>query len=131
MFTTVNIVFQLMWSKIVILSKANKKSSASIVIKVLMLRQIQFMIPQKKSLHIWSKFIKCEIFHLSLRESAKLINVSTKTASIMRHKFQKAISKYVKTLKLSGENQMNPTYVKINLTGTKIHKMSIKSKKYQ
>ena len=83
----------------------------------------------KKSLNIWSEFIECEIFHLSLRETAKLINVSTNTAFTIRHKFQKAISEYTKILKLSGKIQIDPTYVKINLKGTKTHKMPRKSKK--
>jgi len=83
----------------------------------------------KKPLSIWNKYIECEIFHLSLRETAKILNISTNTVFTMRHKFLKAMSEYSKTVKLSGKIQIDPTYTKINLKGTKPNKMPRESKK--
>lgn len=50
----------------------------------------------KKPLSIWNKYTLCENFHLSLRETAKILNISTNTVFTMRHKFLKAKSRVFK-----------------------------------
>ena len=82
----------------------------------------------KKPMSTWIKFIECSILKLSLAKTAVLIKTSKNTAFTMRQKFHKAISEYQKSVRLSGEIQMDPGYSKVNLKGTKPHNMPRKSK---
>lgn len=71
----------------------------------------------KKSYEQWSDFIKCMLYGLSLRKTAKDIGISTTTAFAWRHKVIKALANYQVVIELSGEIQMDETYFLLNMKG--------------
>lgn len=83
----------------------------------------------KKNYKVWIKFIEAELLGLTLRKTASYCNISVTTAFSWRMKFNESISEYVNSVKLGGEIQMDPTYMLINLKGTKPINMPRPSKK--
>lgn len=83
----------------------------------------------KKSYEDWVKFIKCELANWTLKETAEEIGICITTAFYWRHKLYKSISKYIKSITLSDEIQLDATYTRINLKGTKPKNMPRMSKK--
>lgn len=83
----------------------------------------------KKTYKDWVRFIKCELSNYTLKETAEEIGICVTTAFYWRHKLYKSINKYIKSIILSGDIQLDSTYEKINLKGTKPNKMPRVSKK--
>lgn len=77
----------------------------------------------------WLKFIHCELNNYSLKHSATYSNISQTTAFSWRHKIYEAISIVKKRIILSGEIEIDATFMPINLKGTKKTKMPRLSKK--
>lgn len=83
----------------------------------------------KRSYVDWVLFLKCELKEYTLREIANEIGISLRTAFYWRHKLYKSIEKYVNSINVSGNIQIDSTYEKINLKGTKPKNMPRPSKK--
>lgn len=77
----------------------------------------------------WLKFIHCELNNYSLKHSAAYCEISQTTAFSWRHKVYEAISIVKKRIILSGEIEIDATFMPINLKGTKKGKMPRASKK--
>lgn len=83
----------------------------------------------KKSYELWNEYIKCELNHLTLEQIAAEVGISKTTAFNWRHKLFKALDYFISQIKISGEMQIDATYVSINLKGTKPKNMPRYSKK--
>lgn len=77
----------------------------------------------------WTSFIAGEINGLTLLQQSVSISRSVTTCFYMRHKLYKAIEPLADKNILNGEIKMDFAYFKINLKGTKPHKMPRISKK--
>ena len=75
------------------------------------------------SYHEWIDFIACEINGLTLNEEVISISKSKTTCFNMRHKLYDALSDIQEDVVLSGEIELDPTYEKINLKGTRPENM--------
>lgn len=71
----------------------------------------------KKSYEQWSSFIKCMLYGLSLRKTAKEVSISTTTAFTWRHKVIKALKDYQETITLVGKIEVDETYFLLNMKG--------------
>lgn len=78
---------------------------------------------------IWKNFIGCEINGLTLLQSSVQIGKCKTTCFNMRHKLYKAIESLVLDTILDGLTEIDSSYVKINLKGTKPQNMPRYSKK--
>lgn len=65
----------------------------------------------------------------SIRKTAKIVKISTKTAFTLRHKIMSCLKVIVNSFKLSGEIELDEYYLSINLKGTKKEDMPRASKK--
>lgn len=83
----------------------------------------------KKPYEAWVKFIKCELNHLTLEESAEEVGISKTTAFHWRHKLFKALEHFIFQIKISKVIQLDAKYESINLKGTKPKNMPRISKK--
>lgn len=83
----------------------------------------------KKSYAKWKHFIECELNHMTLDDTAFEVGISKTTAFNWRHKLFESIKSYIEGNRLSGTIQMDALYKRINLKGTKPHKMPRISKK--
>ena len=76
----------------------------------------------------WSSFIECELMEMTLADEANLIHKSKTTCFHMRHKLYQAVGR-VQDQILTGNIEIDSTYTKINLKGTKPRNMPRRSKK--
>lgn len=81
------------------------------------------------SYHDWIDFIACEINSLTLEQEVITISKSKTTCFNMRHKLYDALSDIQDRTVLHDEIELDPTYEKINLKGTKPVNMPRISKK--
>lgn len=80
--------------------------------------------------NIWKRFIDYELNGIPLREEAHLLELSIHTCFRMRHKLHRAITTIVEKERLNGDAvQVDATYQKINLKGTKPDNMPRYSKR--
>lgn len=77
---------------------------------------------------IWSTFIAGELNWLTLEQQSVATQLCQTTCFNMRHKLYQAASRIQRNVKLSGNIEVDPAYVKINLKGTKPDKMPRASK---
>lgn len=77
----------------------------------------------------WTNFIASEVNGLTLSQEAIQISKSITTCFYMRHKLYRAISDLIESQILSNHIEMDFTYHKINLKGTKPYNMPRLSKK--
>ena len=77
----------------------------------------------------WKKFIDYEIAKLPLREEAYFLGISITTCYFMRHKLYRAVESLCLNENLEKTAQLDASYFKINLKGTKPHNMPRVSKK--
>jgi transposase-like protein len=75
----------------------------------------------KKTYHQWSTYIQLMLYGLSLRECAKIVNISTTTAFHWRHKIMEAMRHYQEEKRLKGDVQVDETYVLLNMKGSWRH----------
>lgn len=68
---------------------------------------------------IWSVFIAGELNSLTLEQQSVQTGLTKTTCFNMRHRLYKAASRIQKDIILSGNIELDPSYVKINLKGTK------------
>jgi hypothetical protein len=73
--------------------------------------------------HTWLAFLGCELNHLTLEQEAVVIGRTVTTCFNMRHILYSAVSKKVMSIRLSGITELDATYTKINLKGTKAKNM--------
>lgn len=73
--------------------------------------------------------IDCVINLFSIRKTAKLLHISTKTAFTLRHKIISCLKSIVQSFKLNGDIELDEYYLSINLKGTKSKNMPRLSKK--
>lgn len=88
-----------------------------------------FFFHNRISKEVWKNFIDYEMDSLTLKSIAYYLDISVHTAFRMRHKLYRAVSSIVEKQTVSGEIQLDATYRKINLKGTKPDKMPRYSKK--
>ena len=79
--------------------------------------------------NLWKNFIACEINGLTLEQERIQIGRCKTTCFNMRHKLYNAIKDIVFGTKLTGLTEIDASYTKINLKGTKKEKMPRFSKK--
>lgn len=72
---------------------------------------------------------ECIIHLFSIRKTAKIMKVSTKTAFTLRHKIISCLKDIINSFALSGEIKLDEYYTSINLKGTKKENMPRASKK--
>ena len=77
----------------------------------------------------WVAFIGCELQNLSLEAESVITGLYKTTCFNMRHRLYSAITQFQRTTRLSGDIEFDPTYIKINLKGTKPENMPRMSKK--
>ena len=77
----------------------------------------------------WKKFIDYEIAKMPLREESYFLDLSITTCYFMRHKLYRAVESLNLNDKLEKTAQLDSSYFKINLKGTKPEKMPRISKK--
>ena len=77
----------------------------------------------------WLTFVKCELAGVPLRTSAAACRVTLKTAFMLRHKLQWAISSVMSELSLAGRVELDAKLIRANFKGTKPHNMPRPSKK--
>lgn len=75
-----------------------------------------------------SKFFECIRDKFSIRKTAKLMNVSTRTVFILRHKVLDILKNVRENIKLHGIIEADEYYESINLKGTKTEDMPRASK---
>lgn len=83
----------------------------------------------KKHYTSWKTFIKCELYNMTLEDTAYEVKISKTCAFNWRHKLQKALTEFIENRELSKEIQMDSLYFDINFKGTKPKNMPRKSKK--
>jgi len=71
----------------------------------------------------WLRFVKCELAGIPLRASAAACRISLKTAFMLRHKLQWAISDAMSRTRLSGRVELDGKFFRISLKGTKRRNM--------
>ena len=77
----------------------------------------------------WLRFVRCELAGIPLRTAAQICRVCLKTAFMLRHKLQAAISGAMSRVRLSGRVELDGKFFRINLKGTKPPNMPRISKK--
>ena len=77
----------------------------------------------KTTFDIWGTFIAGELNDLTLNAQVVATGLSRTTCFNMRHKLYKAASKIQDGSVLSGQIELDPTYTKINLKGTRPQNM--------
>lgn len=82
----------------------------------------------KTSFDIWSTFIAGELNNLTLQQQTVETGLTQITCFNMRHKLYKAVSRIQRESKRSGLVELDPSYTKINLKGTKQENMPRYSK---
>jgi len=82
-----------------------------------------FFYHSKSPYHTWLAFLGCELNHLTLEQEAVVIGRTVTTCFNMRHTLYSAVSKKVMSVSLSGITELDATYTKINLKGTKAKNM--------
>lgn len=82
----------------------------------------------RTNFNIWSTFIAGELNGLTLEQQVVATGLSIVTCFNMRHKLYKAASKIQKNVMLSGQIELDPSYTKINLKGTRPKDMPRMSK---
>ena len=88
-----------------------------------------FTFHSKVSDEQWKQFIDYEIAKLPLREEAYFLGLSITTCYFMRHKLYRAVRSLHLNDKLEKTAQLDASYFKINLKGTKPQNMPRASKK--
>lgn len=83
----------------------------------------------KISKDVWLEFINYEISGLPLEEISNYINLSVTTCFNLRHKLYSAAREYIDKIVLTGQTEIDASYTKINLKGTKPKNMPRWSKK--
>jgi len=83
----------------------------------------------KKTYEQWIRFINCEIHDMTLKDEATEVGIHISTAFAWRQKLYKAIAEVKKPIILTGEVQIDGTFVPINLKGTKPKNMPRISKR--
>jgi len=78
---------------------------------------------------VWSSFIAGELNSLTLHQQSVATGKSVTTCFNMRHKLYQAVSRLQNEVVLSGMIELDPSYTKINLKGTKPKNMPRISKK--
>lgn len=89
----------------------------------------KFTFHSKVSDELWKKFIDYEISKLPLKEEAYYLDLSITTCYFMRHKLYRAVESLHLNEKLEKTAQLDASYFKINLKGTKPDNMPRISKK--
>lgn len=82
----------------------------------------------KTTFDVWGTFIAGELNDLTLDSQVVATGLSRTTCFNMRHKLYNAASKIQDKAVLSGHVELDPTYIKINLKGTKPENMPRQSK---
>jgi len=77
----------------------------------------------------WLTFVKCELAGVPLRTSAAACRVTLKTAFMLRHKLQWAISSVMSELSLAGRVELDGKFVRASFKGTKTANMPRASKR--
>ena len=77
----------------------------------------------------WLSFVKCELAGVPLRLSSAYCRVSLKTAFMLRHKLQCAISSVVSAISLAGRVELDAKFIRANFKGTRPRDMPRKSKR--
>lgn len=77
----------------------------------------------------WRRFIDLEIAKLPLKEEAYFLDLSITTCYFMRHKLYRAVQILHLNEKLEKKTQLDSSYFKINLKGTRPQNMPTMSKK--
>lgn len=72
---------------------------------------------------IWTTFISGELNGMTLTQQSVATGLSVTTCFNMRHKLYQAAAKIQNNVVLSGNVELDPTYTKINLKGTRKDKM--------
>ena len=89
-----------------------------------------FFYHSKISSDIWLKFIDLEITGITLKEISYYLGLDVHTCFNMRHKLYSACSLYLDNkTSFIGSTELDSSYTKINLKGTKRNKMPRISKK--
>jgi transposase-like protein len=88
-----------------------------------------FSFHSKVSDRQWIQFIDYEIAKLPLREESYFLGLSITTCYFMRHKLYRAVSDLQLKEKMEKTTQLDSSYFKLNLKGTKPHNMTRISKK--
>ena len=76
----------------------------------------------------WLRFIDLEITSMSLREEAYYMGLSITTCFFMRHKLYSAAAREMAKEKMVGDTELDCSYYRINLKGTKTENMPRMSK---
>lgn len=77
----------------------------------------------RTSFDIWTTFISGELNGMTLTQQSVATGLSVTTCFNMRHKLYQAAAKIQNNVVLSGNVELDPTYTKINLKGTRKDKM--------
>ena len=72
---------------------------------------------------------ECLIHLFSIRKTARIMKVSTKTIFTVRHKIMSVLKEIINSFRLKGEVKLDEYYLSINLKGTRKEKMPRASKK--
>lgn len=83
----------------------------------------------KISKEIWESFIEYEFAGMTLKEESYFTHLSKTTCFHMRHRLYSICHKYMETIKMKGQTEIDASYTKINLKGTKPKNMPRLSKK--
>ena len=88
-----------------------------------------FFYHTRSTYQTWLVFLGCELNHLTLEQETVSTGKSKTTCFNMRHTLYSAISRKVIQARLAGSTQLDATYTRINLKGTKPENMLRISKK--
>lgn len=87
-----------------------------------------FFFHSRTPYHTWLSFLGCELNGMTLEQEAVVVGKPITTCFNMRHILYSAISKKAMAVQLSGVTELDATYTKINLKGTKKENMPRASK---
>ena len=88
-----------------------------------------FMFHNRVSKELWKQFIDYEMDGMTLKDESYHLKLSIHTCFRMRHKLYRAVSSIVENERVTGTVQLDASYTKINLKGTKPKNMPRYSKK--
>ncbi|WP_104745207.1 IS1595 family transposase, partial [Helicobacter acinonychis] len=71
----------------------------------------------KKDMGIWKQYIHCMIEKYSLRKTAEICGISTRTAFVWRHKILDALQKMQDEVKLDGAVEADETFLPLSFKG--------------
>lgn len=77
----------------------------------------------------WHTFIECEFAGMTLAETSFQVKLSKTSCFNLRHKLYAICSEYIRNIKMIGQTELDCSYTKINLKGTKPNNMPRLSKK--